>query len=136
MKKAVGLSIAGVVLAWSLVFGETITASSDPFTFPPFSGVKNGITGPHQIYFKCSGLSLKSNAVSFAWSVPMKLKDEIGTISVYSLQGRTIKKIHVNSNNGSILWKMTQSESKAAGMCIAYFSFGSVKQNAKLVINK
>ena len=136
MKKIMSFLAAGVFLSMSFVSAETITASSDVFTFPPFSGVKNGLIGSHSMYFRCSGVSPIANAVTFAWSVPSQIKTESGTITVYSLVGKAIKTFRPNSRTGSVMWKRGPGEGRAAGMYIVSFSFGSVKQHLKLIINK
>jgi|WetSurMetagenome_2_1015567.scaffolds.fasta_scaffold1035743_1 hypothetical protein len=136
MNRTMQLIAAGVFLAWSLVIGETVTASSDAFTFPTISGVKNGLAPFHLMYFRCSGISPKSNVVAFAWSIPASIKSEHGTITVYSLLGKTIKQFHLNSRNGNIAWKSEPNKGAGAGIYFVRFAFGSFTQNSKLVINK
>jgi hypothetical protein len=136
MKKTMLFTAAGIFLAWSLASGETITASSDAFTFPSISGVKNSLSPFLPVYFRCSGNSPKSNVITFAWSIPTNLKADHGTITVYSLLGKTIKQFRLDSRNGSIVWKSAANDNKAPGIYFARFAFGSFIQNSTLIINK
>jgi hypothetical protein len=135
MKKCTFLGIAGALLALSLSWGETITASSNPFSFPPFVGIRDGQSADHLSYFSFSKASLKSNKVIFSWAMPMLQKNEFGTISIYSLLGRKVKTFTLTSRAGSLVWQMNPSE-KMAGVYIARFAFGSYKHNLKLILSK
>lgn len=127
--------MGGVLVAFSLAFGETITATSDVFSFPPLLGIKDGQNTGCPLYFKFSGASLKSHRAVFTWSLPATIKNGNGVIRIYSLLGRIVKTFPINARTGSIVWKMTPSE-EMAGLCIARFSFGPYQQNFKLVFSR
>jgi hypothetical protein len=136
MNKTLLVVAAGVLLSWTLVSGESITASSDPFTFPSIAGVKNSLAAFDHVYFKCSGVSQKSRTVAFTWSVPDQVTSDNGLITVYSLLGKTIKTLRLESRRGTEAWKPSKSERASMGIYFARLTFGSFVQNIKLVINK
>lgn len=134
MKKSSFFGTAGVLIALSLSWGETITATSNPFSFPPFAGIRDGQSAD-QSYIRFSKASLKSNRVIFSWSMPALQKNELGTLSIYSLLGRKIKTFNLASRAGSMVWQMNPSEGMA-GVYIARFAFGAYKHNLKLILSK
>jgi hypothetical protein len=135
MKRTALIGAALMLVALSLSFGETVTATSSPFSFPDFSGIKNGQSAGGQAFYRFSGTVLKSRGALFSWTIPEQLKSANGTITVYSLLGRSMKTFHLTSKTGSIVWKMTPSEA-GPGIYIVRFAFGSYQHNLKLAVGK
>ena len=67
--------------------------------------------------------------------MPALQKNEIGTLSIYSLLGRKVKTFNLTSRAGSMVWQMNPSEGMA-GVYIARFAFGAYKHNLKLILSK
>ena len=67
VKFLVGISV--LLLALSSAMGDIVTATSNTFTFPQQTGVKDGKLFANSTYFRHSDISQKSGIVTFAWSV-------------------------------------------------------------------
>jgi hypothetical protein len=133
MKVKILTGIFGVILALSSAMGETVTATSNTFTFPALSGIKDGrFVTKAATFFRNSGYSPKSGVVTFAWSVPDQMKAGKGSIAIYSMLGRMVKTIPINASMGVETWKA----SKLGGVYVAKLVFGSNKQNLKLIFCK
>ena len=132
--KTCGKTVLFVLLLMAVHIGaQTITATSDPFTFPAGVAVKMPGNALHAAsYFKYSGLSSKAGALTFAWSFPSQAWNQKGTIVVYSLLGRTIKAIPVSMNAGTVTWNI--SKENVRGVYIARIICGSARQNLKLML--
>jgi hypothetical protein len=135
MKRRVLIGMTWMLVTMSLSFGEPITATSNAFSFPAFSGIRDPQSSSRPSYFRFSGTSLKSHSTVFAWALPVQLKNQSGTISVYSLLGRSIKTFHLTSQSGSMVWKMTPAEG-IAGIYLVRFAFGPYSHNLKLIVGK
>jgi hypothetical protein len=135
MKKILlfGVAIMYLLVALSLSWGQALNATSDPFTFPALSDVKNGNLRDHQVFFKSSKIISKSNSVVFSWAISDQIRSNtVGNIVVFSLLGRAIKTFRVNEKTGSITWKpQTKAQS---GVYIVRLIFGSYSQNLKIVL--
>jgi hypothetical protein len=128
MKVAAGLFFAAVI-GW----GQAITATSPPFTFPDEVGVKLPGSTPHTaMYFKYSGPASQAGVLTFTWSFPAQPKGQNGTITVYSLSGRAIKTFPVSTNAGSVFWNLSSKSVK--GVYIARIICGSARQNLKILL--
>lgn len=135
MKAKILVGLTGVLLALTSVMGETITAQSNPFTFPVLSGIKDGkfLTKVSQ-YFRHSGYSQKTGVVTFAWSLPDQMNAAHGSIAIYSVQGRMVKAIPITAATGVATW--TSKKEGLGGVYVARLTYGSHKQNLKLILCK
>lgn len=128
--------MTGLLLVFSAALAETITATSNAFTFPALVGIKDGkfiVKAP--TFFKNSGYSSKSGIVTFAWSLPGQMKAGNGSIVIYSALGRRVKSIPVTASSGIANWKTSQKEG-VGGVYVAKLTYGSHKQNLKLILCK
>lgn len=136
MKGKILAGVTGVLLALSSAMGVTITATSNTFTFPTLTGVKDGrLITKAATYFRHSGFSTRSGVVTFAWSIPAQTNVERGSIAVYSMLGRMVKTFPVASAMGVVTWKASNNEG-FGGVYIAKLVYGSYKQNLKLILCK
>jgi hypothetical protein len=136
MKAKILMGLTGVLMALSSAMGVTITATSSPFTFPALVGVKDGrFITKAATYFKHSGYSSKSGVVTFAWSLPDEMKAQRGSIAIYSMLGRMVKSIPITSAAGVATWKTSHMEG-VGGLYVAKLTYGSHKQNLKLILCK
>jgi hypothetical protein len=135
MKRKALLGSAGLLLALFLAYGETITATSNAFTFPPMTGIKSGNHPAIAGHFGFSGFSQKSGLVTLAWSMPTELKGASGSITIYSLLGRAIKTFPISTPSGVVTWKAARNDGPA-GIFFARFAYGTSKQNLKLILCK
>jgi hypothetical protein len=85
-------------------------------------------------YFKHSGYSSKSGVVTFAWSLPSEMKAQRGSIAIYSVLGRMVKSIPITSAAGVATW--TSKKEGLGGVYVAKLTYGSHKQNLKLILCK
>ena len=128
-KIAICVLLLMVVQPWA----QTITATSAPFTFPPEVSVKMQKNVPHAAsYFKYSGASSRTGALTFSWSFPTQPWNRKGSIVVYSLLGQSIKTIPVSMNAGAVTWHF--SKESAGRVYIARIIYGSARQNLKLLM--
>jgi hypothetical protein len=97
------------------------------------SGIKDGrFFTKAATFFKNSGFSPKSGVVTFAWSLPDQMKAGKGSIAIYSMLGRMVKTIPITASMGVETWKA----SKLGGVYVAKLTYGSHKQNLKLILCK
>jgi hypothetical protein len=135
MKRTALLGAALMLVTLSLSYGETVTATSGPFSFPEFTGIRNGKNAGGQAFFRFSGTATKSRGAIFSWAVPEQFKSAGGTITVYSLLGRSVKTFHLSSKTGYIVWKPTSPEA-GRGIYLVRFAFGSYQHTLKLAAGR
>jgi len=129
--------IVSCIIAGFAVFsshGQTITAASDPFTFPAITSIKSmgKINLPSS--FSCLNASIKSTGVQFLWSFPIQPQHLKGAITVYSPQGRRLKRITLSDNAGAVAWN--EANHSAMGVYIAKLTYGTTQQTLKFFIGK
>jgi hypothetical protein len=133
MKWKILMGAATVFSVAMIAWGQTITATSGPFTFPATVGVKiPGNALQTAKYFKYSGPSSRAGALTFTWSFPSQPGNQKGFITVYSLSGRAIKTFPVSTNAGTVTWNI--SGQGVRGVYIARMTCGSARQNLKLLL--
>ncbi|HEX7509964.1 MAG TPA: T9SS type A sorting domain-containing protein [Chitinivibrionales bacterium] len=115
--------------------GQTITVSSDPFTFPAITAIKASSKPVNATAsFSCLNASTRLAGVKFAWSFPQQTQRLKGSIMIYSPQGQAVKRISVSSNSGIVAWN--GAKESAVGVYIAKVSYGSSRQTLKFIISK
>jgi hypothetical protein len=133
MKKNILLGIALILLPLSLAAGDIVTASSNSFIFPSAVGIKGGTAIANAIQTNHFTFSARPGIMGFSWSVAYQSQVKSGKITIYSLNGRTVKTFAISAKTGSLSWKAPNKETPA-GIYIAKLSFGSSIQNLKLVL--
>jgi hypothetical protein len=133
MNKTIIEGLALLLLTLIPVTGQTITASSNVFTFPNAVGIRNNTSAANMLHSDYFVVSATPGTVNFAWSVIPQSSAKIGIITVYSLLGRTIKTFSISSKAGMLSWK-APDRTTPSGIYIARLSYGSVMQNLKLVL--
>ncbi len=131
IKRWVGGALALGVWALS-VKADVVSASSTPFSFPVFTGVKQGIVVSHPAYFKFLQNPVGARTLTFSWSLPAQSKTQRGAITVYSLRGQAIKVFPVVSPSGMVRWNAAKEG--AAGIYIAKLVYGSIQQHLRLML--
>jgi hypothetical protein len=122
---AAGAAIAG----WA----QSMSVESAPFTFPAEVSVKMPGAIPNSaMYFKYSGPASRAGVLTFSWSFPVQPRNLQGSITVYSLSGRTIQRFPVSANAGSVVWNI--ADRHVGGVYIARIICGSARQNLKLLL--
>jgi hypothetical protein len=133
MKRKIIAWAAGIFSVCMIAGGQAITVESAPFTFPAEVGVKIPGSTPHTaMYFKYSGPASKAGMLTFTWSFPAQPGKQKGTITVYSLSGRTVTTFPVSTNAGSAVWDISSQSVK--GVYIARIICGSARHNLKLLL--
>lgn len=115
--------------------GEIITAASNAFTFPAVTAIKfSGRPGHAAPSFTCRSAVSKSAGVRFSWSFPSQAQKLKGSLTIFSPQGRSVRKYSLSANAGSVLWNAGQQS--AVGVYIAKISYGANHQSLKFVVGK
>jgi hypothetical protein len=130
-----GRLVGGVLALCLLAFGakaDIVSASSRAFSFPAFTGVKQGPPGAHPSGFSVLQNSAGSRVLTFTWSVPAQSQARRGAITIYSLRGRAIRTLPVSSSSGTAAWYAAKDG--AAGFYIARLVYGQVRQNIRLML--
>lgn len=123
-----------ICLAWlAYISAETVTMSSNPFTFPEITGISKMQPAIKQTFFKHSGINPFTHTVTFNWSLPEAAKNSIGTITVYSLLGRVVKELPVTHHTGSVTWKFSDGAANS-GLYIVRIRCGNQLRNIKLML--
>lgn len=126
---------AAVLLCLTMAMGESISASSDPFVFPPFQGVKEHGQAVSVAYFKVRGYSPATQSVNIAWAVHASPGVKSGHIAIYTLQGRIAAVFPIAGAGGTVVWKLSEKQGMS-GVYIAKMTYGSASSRSKLVICK
>lgn len=114
---------------------ETVSASSTPFSFPSFTGIRQSSRdGEHLSHFQFMTNAARPGAITFKWSFPLQMTKTKGKITVFSLRGQTIQTFQVLSCEGMVSWNA--SHDAAMGLYIARIEYGSIKQNLRLIFNR
>jgi hypothetical protein len=115
---------AGVLLA------QTVEKSSTSFTFPTTmtSRSEGAISTRIASYFK-QVPSIARGKFTLEWNISTSARS--GSISLYSVSGKLVKKIALNSTAGVMECDLGKS---AAGVYCASISYGSYRQNLKLAL--
>jgi hypothetical protein len=114
---------------------QTLTAASDPFTFPPITAIKAPQNrGHHSAYFTASHPSSRMAGLQFAWSFPAQPQFQNGSIVVYSPLGRVIKTVPISMSTGTLSWGSDRAP--GMGVYIAKITCGSSHQSLKFLICK
>ncbi|MGB7569307.1 MAG: T9SS type A sorting domain-containing protein [Chitinivibrionales bacterium] len=136
MRVKIFTGITVVLLALSSAMGDVVTATSNAFSFPALTSVKNGgVFAKALTYFKHSGFSPKSGIVTLMWSVPPQTNVERGTIAIYTMRGQTVKTFPISAAAGAVTWR-TSGKEGLGGVYVAKLTYGSQKQNLKLILCK
>lgn len=125
---------AAILLFLSIAIGEVVTASSDPFTFPTFPGVKY----PAQLtasglYLKFQGTSAATHSISLSWSVPASLNAKNGNITLYTLQGKSVASVIISGHRGLVTMNIPGKQG-VNGVLLAKLVYGSKTLHSKLVV--
>ena len=129
--------IWGTLILFLVAIGsqaETDSASSSPFSFPSFTGIRQSDRAGQLSYFKFTGYATRSGLITFKWSFPSQAKKMEGTITVYSLRGQTVKVFQVASQEGMVQWNA--SKETATGLYLARIEYGTLKQNLRLIFTR
>ena len=124
---------AAILLSLSVAIGEVVTASSEPFTFPTFPGVKQPKLTTSGLYLKFQGASFAAHSISLAWSVPVTIDAKNGYISLYTLQGKTVASALIAGRSGHVTLKIS-SKQGINGVLLAKMVYGSKTLHSKLVV--
>jgi hypothetical protein len=124
---------AAILLFLSVAIGEVVTASSDPFTFPSFPGVKYPQLTVNGLYLKFQGVSSAAHTINLAWSVPATIGAKNGSISLYTLQGKIVATAIITGQRGLVTLK-TQGKQGVNGILLAKMVYGSRTLHSKLVV--
>ncbi len=136
MRAKIFVGITVLLLALSSAMGDVVTATSNAFSFPALTSIKNGNgIAKAAVYFKHSGFSPKSGIVTFMWSVPPQTNVERGTIVIYTMRGQTVKIFPISAAAGAVTWR-TSGKEGLGGVYVAKLTYGSQKQNLKLILCK
>lgn len=115
------------------LFAETIAMGSNPFTFPAITRVSVAQQQKPITFFRHSGFNPFSRSVTFNWSLPKAAEKSIGTITIYSLLGRVVNELPVNTNTGAISWRLSSGQSRS-GLYIVRMRFDNQVRNLKLML--
>ena len=114
------------------LYAETVTKISAPFAFPTTVGVSGDRTFQSTMAsFACRTGFAGRSMIEFSWSLPGKA--EQGSISVFTISGSRIKTFPMNAQCGIVRWNMSAGKKLARGIYIATLSYGTHKQNLKIV---
>lgn len=112
---------------------QTITAVSNPFTFPPITAIKPSRNTGHPVsYFTCSTISSRLAGVRLAWSFPAQPQYQKGSIVIYSPLGRLLKKFSISANTGTVA--LGAGRELGMGVYIAKITCGASNQSLKFLI--
>ncbi len=114
------------------VSADKVSASSRAFSFPAFTGVKQGTVVAHPSYFKFLQNSASARVMTFMWSFPAQSSGQRGAITVYSLRGQVIKSFPCTAPSGMVKWNTAKDG--AAGIYVARLVYGSVRQNIRMML--
>lgn len=126
------LILAFAAASAGVISSETIVKNSSPFSFPLTVGViKNmqPVAGHASFISACRGACGKF--IELSWSLAGI--QEKGTITVFSLNGATIRSFPINLSSGSIRWNIADGR-LAKGIYLVKLSSASVNKNHKLMI--
>jgi|GEM_PF-572149 hypothetical protein len=136
MKRKILMGITGLLLIFSAATADIITATSNSFSFPALTGIRNGnVITRAATYFRHSGFSPKSGIVTFMWSLPPQPNVERGNIAIYSMRGQRVKTFSISAASGVVNWRTSEKEG-LGGVYVAKLTYGSQKQNLKLILCK
>ena len=121
------------IVSLSSSFGEVLIAESNVFTFPPITSVSVKNVPPQRNVFKHSGLHPNSRAITFSWAFPGSSAEKTGTITIYSLLGKTVAKISVRKNIGTAPWQLASAQCRN-GLFIVRIVYGDNIRNLKLML--
>jgi hypothetical protein len=124
---------AAILLSLSVAIGEVVTASSDPFTFPTFPGVKQPKLTASGLYLKFQGASFATHSINLAWSVPATIDAKYGSITLYTLQGKTVASALITGRSGHVTLKIPGKQG-INGVLLAKLVYGSKALHSKLVV--
>jgi len=136
MKAKILMGLTGVLMALSSAMGVTVTATSNPFNFPAV-GRRQGRQVYHQgrDIFQTFGVFLEIRRRDLCLVAPRSNEAQRGSIAIYSVLGRMVKSIPIASAVGVVTWKTSQKEG-VGGLYVAKLTYGSHKQNLKLILCK
>jgi hypothetical protein len=123
------------IVAVSLLYGiDPIFSGSNVFTFPTMTGIKTQhVTAQQPPFFRSSTVRPNSKVVTFSWYFPAPATKNPGTITVYSLLGRVVAKMPVQTHSGTVTWNLAASPCKS-GVYIVRINYGVNRQNLKLML--
>jgi len=133
MKFLIKTTLLSLFLGIVTLYGETVIAGSNIFTFPEMTGIKTIPYAPKPSLFTVQRTGHFSRAVTFSWSFPSKAANREGVITIYSLLGKVVTRIPVQTSSGSTRWDFSRSFNNS-GLYIARISYGAESKNLKLML--
>lgn len=133
MKCFITCSTICLLLTASYLYGETVFAGSNLFTFPAMTAIKTQPFTPQPITFSAQQRNRFTNSVTFNWNIPSRSLEKQGMITIYSLLGQVVAHIPVTNHNGSALWDLSNKQT-GNGLYLARISYGRTTRNLKLML--
>ena len=112
-----------IILITSLISSETVSGTSNSFSFPGGIGISNKDVS-FTLYKRLTG-RMRNGNIYFTWS--MKTDVKIGNISIYSLSGKLIKTVKIVPGQGFVKWEAKKS-GISNGIYFANMKVGAFKQ--------
>ncbi|MBN1127946.1 MAG: hypothetical protein JXA71_03110 [Chitinispirillaceae bacterium] len=127
------LLLTALLVAPLLIPAEVVTATSDPFTFPLIDNIRQKKVPAGAYAFTSHGYSARHRSLTLSWSVAHSVEAEKGVITIFTLQGKTLKTFSLDQKAGSVTWKIPGSAS-SSGVLIARLTYGALSTNLKIVM--
>jgi hypothetical protein len=123
---------AGILCcSMGMLLAQTVEKTSASFTFPlTITSTSDGGMSPRTTsYFKQVPQSIGHGKFALEWNISTSARS--GSISLYSVSGKLVKKIALNNTAGIMECDLGKT---AAGVYCASISYGSYRQNLKLAL--
>ncbi len=114
------------------VFAEApISKSSVPFSFVQTGVLQQVSYSVNGMKFSYKRIVVGKQGMQFSWSLP-QIKANKGSLSLYTVAGKLVRTLELNSNTGNCFLNATQTR-MASGIYFASLSYGQFKKNLKIV---
>jgi hypothetical protein len=126
------LWLAVVCLLPVILFAETVTKSSIPFSFPTGVAVHdNRYAAGSETVFTGTAHFTGKRVISFSWSAPQQAKK--GSIALFSLSGVLVRSVAITAQSGSVEVNCTENQ-LPRGVYFAKLSFGTFEKTINFIM--